>query len=84
MYIETSDFQCQRQYVSNGSIKCPIGKSSFAVNLQSKLFRPTIFDADTGSLKSLHTLFDIYLDHKLAKFEPNRMIRIFKTIFTKR
>ena len=26
-------------------------------------------DADTGSLKSLHTLFDKYLDHMLVKFE---------------
>ena len=31
---------------------------------------------DTGSLKSLHTLFDKYLDHMLVKFEQNRMVRI--------
>ena len=28
-----------------------------------------IADADIGSLKSLHTLFDKYLDHLLVKFE---------------
>ena len=35
----------------------------------------TIADADIGSLKSLHTLFDEYLDHTLVKFEQNRMVR---------
>ena len=35
----------------------------------------TIADADIGSLKSRHTLFDTYLDHMLVKFEPNRMVR---------
>ena len=34
----------------------------------------TITDADSGSLKSLHTLFDKYLDHMLMKFEQNRMV----------
>ena len=28
-----------------------------------------------GSLKSIHTLFDKYLDHMLVKFEQNRMLR---------
>ena len=28
-----------------------------------------------GSLKSLHTLFDKYLDHMLAKFKQNRMVQ---------
>ena len=27
------------------------------------------------SLKSLHTLFDTYLDNMLPKFEPNGMVR---------
>ena len=36
MYGETLEFQCQH---SNGNIKCPIGKSVFAVNLPLKLFR---------------------------------------------
>ena len=59
--------------VSNGNLKYPIGKSIFAVNLPSKLFRATVANADTGILKSLRTLFDTYSDHILAKFEPNRM-----------
>ena len=31
-------------------------------------FYVTIADADIGSLKSLHTLFDKYLDNMLVKF----------------
>ena len=38
---------------SNGNRKWPTGKSIFAVNLRLKLFRAT--NADTESLKSLHT-----------------------------
>ena len=34
-----------------------------------------ITDADIGSLKSLHTLFDNYLDHMLVKFEQNHVVR---------
>ena len=30
-------------------------------------------------LKSLHTLFDEYLDHMLVKFEQNRMVRTIQT-----
>ena len=41
--------------ISNGNIKCPIGKSIFTVNLPLKLFRGTVANADIGSLKSLHT-----------------------------
>ena len=40
-----------------------------------RVFHVTIADADIGSLKSLHTLFDKYLDHMLVKFEQNRMVR---------
>ena len=61
--------------ISNANIKCPIGKSIFAVNLTLKLLRATVSNADTGSLKSLHTLFDNYLDHMLVKFEQNHMVR---------
>ena len=32
-------------------------------------FYVTISDADIGSLKSLHTLFDKYLDHMLVTFD---------------
>ena len=59
--------------LNNGSIKCPTGKSIFAVNLPLKLYRATAANADTGSLKFLHTLFDSYWDHMLAKFEANRI-----------
>ena len=53
----------------------PDWKSISAVNLPSKLFRATVANADTGSLKFLHTLFDTYWDHMLAIFERNRMIQ---------
>ena len=48
-----------------------IGNSMFAVNLPLKCLRATIANADTVSLKSIYKLFDPYLDHMLAKFEPN-------------
>ena len=56
----------------------PDGKINFlffAVNLPSKLFRATIANADIGSLKSLHTLFNKYLDPMQAKFEQKCMIQ---------
>ena len=47
--------------------------------LQKLIFRRafyvTIADADIGSLKSLRTLFDTYLDHVMVKFEQNHMVR---------
>ena len=66
--------------------------------LQNLIFRLGILyyhiaDADIGSLKSLHTLFDKYLDHMLVKFDQNRMVQSIQnfelfdqklfTIFTK-
>ena len=39
------------------------------LNFRSNILYVTIADADIGSLKSLHTLFDKYLDHMLIKFE---------------
>ena len=39
------------------------------------VFYYTIANADIGSLKSLHILFDKYLDHMLVKFEQNRMVQ---------
>ena len=60
--------------VSNGNIKCPVGKSICAVNLPLKLFCATIADTDAGCLMSPHILFDTCLDHLLAKFESNCMI----------
>ena len=64
--------------ISNCNIKCSVGKSIFAVNLPLKLFRAIVTNGDSGSLKSLHTLFDtcgIYLEHMLAKFKPNRIFQ---------
>ena len=47
--------------------------------LQKFIFRSDILcyhtDADIESLKSLHTLFDKYLNHMLVKSEQNYMIR---------
>ena len=39
-----------------------------------RVFYINIADADIGSFKSLHTLFDKYFDHILVKFEQNRMV----------
>ena len=64
MYGETSNVSD-----SDSNIKCQVGKSSFAIK--------TIANADTGSLKSLRTLFDTYSDHMLAIFKPNRIVRGF-------
>ena len=47
--------------------------------LQKLIFRSgiqvTITDADIGSLKFLHILFDKYLNHMLVKFEQNPTVR---------
>ena len=40
----------------------------------------TIADADTESLKSLHTLFDKYLDHMQVKFEQSLMVQTDKSV----
>ena len=61
--------------VSNGNLKGPVGKSVFAENLPLQLFHATVANAETERLKSLNTLFDTYLGHMLAKFEPNRNVR---------
>ena len=53
--MERLDFQCQPASISNGNIKCPIGKSIIALNFPLKLIRATVANADLGSLKSLHT-----------------------------
>ena len=44
-----------------------------AVNFPLKLSRATVANADPGSLKSLHTLFDTYSDNILGNFESNRL-----------
>ena len=62
--LETSNIS-----ISNGNMKYPIGKSVFAVSLPLKLSPATVVYVGTGSLKSLHTLFNKYLDQKLVEFE---------------
>ena len=51
------------------------GKFTTKIQFSDRVFYVTIADAEIGSLKSLHTLFDKYLDHMLVKFEQNRMVR---------
>ena len=53
----------------------PDRKINFCSKFAIKIFRTTIADTDTGSLRSLHTLFDTYLDYMLTKFEANRMVQ---------
>ena len=36
---------------------------------------PNTADAYIGSLKSLHTLFDKYLDHMVVQFVQNRLVQ---------
>ena len=36
---------------------------------------PNAADANIGSLKSRHTLFDKYLDHMVVQFVQNRMVQ---------
>ena len=40
-----------------------------------RVFYITTAGADIGSLKSLHTLFDKYLDHMLVKYDQNCMVQ---------
>ena len=47
----------------------------FAANLSLNLFRATVANADIGSLKFLHTLFDTYLDCMLVNFEETRIVQ---------
>ena len=78
MYGEILYFHCPS--VSNDNIKCPIGKSIFAVNLPWKLFRAAVANAYTWRLKSICTFIDTYLDHILAKFKPNRRSEMYKIL----
>ena len=66
--------------ISNGNIKCPIGKSILAVNLSLKLFHATIADADFGSLKCLHTFRKKCLYHMQVTFEQMEDISIAEVI----
>ena len=43
--------------------------------ISDRVFYVTIADAEIGSLKSLHTLFDKHFNQMLVKFEQNRTVR---------
>ena len=58
----------------NGNIKCPIGKSIFAVNWPLNRFRATIANTDIESQKYLHTFLTKCLYHMLVKFEHIRIV----------
>ena len=45
------------------------GKFTTKIDFSDLVFYFTIAGADIGSLKSLHTLYDKYLDHMLVKFK---------------
>ena len=53
----------------------PDRKINFCCTLTFKLFRATVANADTGSLKFFHILFDTYLEDMQVKFEQNRMVQ---------
>ena len=50
-------------------------KFTAKIDFFDRAFYVTIADADIERLKSLHKLFENYLDHMLMKFEQNRMVR---------
>ena len=61
------------------------GKFTLSKNwFSSRVFYITIANADIGSLKSLHTLFDKYLDHMLVEFEfcDKKWLTIFDKVLT--
>ena len=49
-------------------------KFTTKIDFSDRAFHLTVTDPDIGSLKSLKTLFDNYLDHILLQFEQNRMV----------
>ena len=69
------DFGLPITAISTVAVKSSNGKFTVKNWFSEWIFYVTIADADIGSLKSLHTLFDKYLDHMLVKFEQNRMLQ---------
>ena len=54
------------------------GKSfngKFTQKKSCRVFNVTIVDTDIVRLKSLHSIFDKYLEHILVKFEQNLMVQ---------
>ena len=61
------------------SVLARVAGKSFNGKFTAKIFSDLVLyviitDADNKSLKSLHKLFDKYLDHILVKFEQNGMV----------
>ena len=50
-------------------------KNQIKSNFPLKLLRATVANTNTGSPKTLHTLFDTYVDYMLAKLKPKRIVR---------
>ena len=53
--------------ISNGNMDEFNSKFTAKIDFSDRVFYIIITDADIGSLKSLHTLFERYLNHMLAK-----------------
>ena len=70
-----SDFRLPMSGLATVAGKSFNGKFTAKIDFPIGVFYITIADADIGSLKSLHTLFDKYLDYMLVKFDQNRMVR---------
>ena len=74
------DFRLLMSALATAAGKSFKGKFIAKIDFSDRVFYITIADADIGSLKSLHTLFDQDLDHILAKFEQNCMVRIIQNL----
>ena len=68
-------FQTSNVSISNGSRE-EFWQQSYCKNwFSDRVFYIIIADANIGSLKTLHTLFNEYLDYMLVKFEQYRVVR---------
>ena len=72
MYGDTLEFHAS---ISNGDMEGFQRQIYYKNWCSDRVFYVTVTDADIGSLKSLHTLFDMYLDHMLVKFEQSRIVQ---------
>ena len=77
IYVSTNVWKNLRLPVSASATvarKSFNGKFIAKLDFPMRAFYVTINDTVIGSLKSLHTLFDTYLDHMMVKFEQNRTV----------
>ena len=72
MYGETLDFHVSTSNGSSEEFQLQIYYKNW---FSARVFYIIIAYADIGSLNSLHTLFDKYLDHMLVKFEQNLVVK---------